>query len=172
MNNPSSRATRLCKLTGIVLAILAVVMAVGGDLEAQGKDDSAVKLTATAGKVDKDGKQTITIKMKVDDGWHAHANDVQNETYQPNMTSVSIAGSKKVDVVSIDYPKGRKHTQTFDIAGKSITETLYVYDGSVDIVATVKRTANDTGPLEVTVKFATCNDKECKLQETVKLTVK
>jgi Disulphide bond corrector protein DsbC len=68
--------------------------------------------------------------------------------------------------VSIDYPKGLKHVD------KILKETFYVYEGSVDIVATVKRAANDTGPLAVTVKYVICNDKECKPPETVKLDVK
>ncbi len=164
MSNHSFRARRLCQFTGISLVLFAMAAVAGGNVAAQGKGESAVKLTATAGKIDKDGKQTITIKMKVAAGWHAYANDVKNETFQANKTTVSVAGSNKVETVAIDYPPGLRHTEDM--------ETFYIYEGNVEIVAKVKRASSDNGPLEVTVKFVTCNDKECKPPETVKLEVK
>ncbi len=163
MENPCFRGWRLSKLTGIVLALFVVAMAASSSLAAQGKDESAVKLTATAGPIDEAGKQIITIKIKVADDWHAYANDVQNVDQQPNKTAISIAGTKKVEVLSLDYPKGLRH-----IDGK---ESYYIYEGSVDIVATVKRAANDSSALEVTVDYVTCNEKLklCKPPEKVKL---
>ncbi len=166
MNSSSFPVSRFCRLTGMILALFSMAMIADGNLSAQDKDESAVKLTASAGKIGTDGKQTITIKMKVDDGWHAYANEVDNVDLESNKTSISIAGPKKLDIVTIDYPKGLKQ--------KSGNDTFYVYEGSVDILATVKRTLNDTSPLEVTVKFVTCHDKKgiCKPPETVKLQVK
>ena len=117
-----------------------------------------------AAKTDKDGRQIITIKMNIKQGWHAYANPVKNETFEPNRTEVKITGAKKLEQVAIAYPPGQKL-----VDGQ---EVFQVYEGVVDITATVKRAASDSGPLVVTVKYVTCNDKMCLPPETVTLRVK
>jgi DsbC/DsbD-like thiol-disulfide interchange protein len=133
---------------------------------AGGQADSQVKLSATAGPIEKDGRQTVTIKMQINDGWHAYANPVKHEDLEPNQTVVKIASAKKLEDVSIAYPEGHRQT-----TGK---ETYQVYDGKVEIKAIVKRAPGDSGPLAVTVNFVTCNDKKgiCLPPESVKLEVK
>jgi Disulphide bond corrector protein DsbC len=164
MTNRFSIATRILQLAGVGLVIgtLAVAAPAGGQME------SHVKLTATAGKVDKDGRQTISIKMQIDPDWHAYANPVKNDDLEPNQTVIKVTGpkNKKLDDVSITYPAGQRH-----MTGK---ETYQVYEGSVEFLATVKRTSGDTGPLELTVNYVTCNDKKgvCLPPETVKIDVK
>ena len=40
------------------------------------KSDSVVKATAAAAKPDADGKQTVTLTLAIDKGWHLYANPV------------------------------------------------------------------------------------------------
>jgi len=166
MSNFSSRAARLSRLTGacLVLGALALAAATSLGRTAGSQPESHVKLAATAGKIDRDGTQTITIKMRVDKDWHAYANPVKHEDLGPNQTVVKIASAKKLENVSIAYPEGRRH-----MSGK---ESYQVYEGTVEIYATVKRAAGDTGRLQVTVNYVTCNDNLCLPPETVKLEVK
>jgi DsbC/DsbD-like thiol-disulfide interchange protein len=156
------------RLAGVGFVLAAAALALGGvpSAAAGGKKESQVKVTATAAKIDKDGRQAITIKMHINDGWHAYANPVKNEDLESVQTVVKIVGSKNLDKVDIAYPAGKRH-----MTG---TESYHVYEGDVEIIATVKRAAGDTGPLEVTVKYQTCHDKKmlCLPPESVKLEVK
>jgi DsbC/DsbD-like thiol-disulfide interchange protein len=144
---------------GVCIAIFAATLATASDY-----GESNVKLTASAAKIDKDGRQIITIKMNIKQGWHAYANPVKNETFEPNRTEVKLTGAKKLEEVSIAYPPGQKLVDG--------PEVFQVYEGVVEITATVKRTAGDAGPLAVTVKYVTCNDKMCLPTETVTLAIK
>jgi DsbC/DsbD-like thiol-disulfide interchange protein len=150
----------------LFLAALTVAFSSGSAALGMQQNDSQVKLAATAGKIDKDGRQMITVKMHINDGWHAYANPVKNEDLEPNQTVVKVASPKKLQTVTVDYPKGQRH-----MTGK---ETYQVYEGSVEISASVVRVPGDTGPLEVTVSYVTCNDKKgiCLPPESVKLEVK
>ena len=168
MNQSSFRGASLLRFTGAGLVVAAAaclaITTRGG--AAGGQGDSQVKLTATAGKIDTDGRQTITIKMHVNDDWHAYANPVKNEDLEPNQTVVKVTTAKKLQDVSVVYPPGHRQ-----MSGK---ESYQVYEGNVEILATVKRAAGDTGPLQVTVQYVTCNDKKglCLPPESVKLEVK
>jgi DsbC/DsbD-like thiol-disulfide interchange protein len=144
---------------GACIAVFSIALAAASD-----NGESNVKLTASAAKIDKDGRQIITVKMNIKQSWHAYANPVKNETFEPNRTEVKITSAKKLEEVVIAYPPGQKLVVGSDV--------FQVYVGVVDITATVKRAAGDTGPLAVTVKFVTCNDKVCLPPETVKLEVK
>jgi DsbC/DsbD-like thiol-disulfide interchange protein len=158
----------LIRLTGAILLAAIVLVAVGGGSApaAQDKDDPLIKVTAKSDKVDKDGWQVISIKMDVDKDWHAYANPVQHPGYEANKTLVKVTSAKKLDDVKVDFPKGVRQVDGAD--------TFYVYKGSVEIEAKVKRAAGDGGALEVTVKYVLCSDKEgvCLPQKSVVLTVK
>jgi hypothetical protein len=168
MNQSSFRRSSLLSFASICLVLAAVACIAlttrGGAVASQ--NESHVKLTATAGKIDKDGRQTITIKMRVNDDWHAYANPVKNEDLEPNQTVVKVTSAKKLEDVSVVYPEGHRQ-----MSGK---ESYQVYEGNVEILASVKRVAGDTGPLQVTVQYVTCNDKKglCLPPESVKLEVK
>src|ERR1700722_15075312 len=168
MNRSSIRKSSLLKFAGVCLVLAAVACIAltprGG--AGAGQSESHVKLTATAGKIDKDGRQTITIKMHVNDDWHAYANPVNNEDLEPNQTVVKVTSAKKLEDVSVAYPPGHRQ-----MSGK---ESYQVYEGNVEILASVKRAAGDTSPLQVTVQYVTCNDKKglCLPPESVKLEVK
>jgi DsbC/DsbD-like thiol-disulfide interchange protein len=168
MKHSSFGAAWLVRFSSVCLVLAALALASLQTVIAAdpGQGDSQVKLTATAGKIDKDGRQTITIKMHINDGWHAYANPVKNEDLEPNQTVVKIASAKKLEDVSVNYPAGQRQTV--------LKDSYHVYEGTVEILASIKRAAGDTGPLEVTVNYVTCNDKKgiCLPPEAVKLQVK
>jgi DsbC/DsbD-like thiol-disulfide interchange protein len=167
VNNRPSTLSR-SQLAGLFFLLSAGALVVAPEsLSAAGQQaESHVKLAATAGKIDKDGNQIITIKMQIGEDWHAYANPVKNEDLESCHTIVKIVGTKKLHEVSIDYPAGDRNVYN--------KEAYQVYQGNVEIKANIKRAAGDTGPLEVTVQYVTCNDKMgiCLPPESVTLQVK
>jgi uncharacterized protein YyaL (SSP411 family) len=159
-------------MTGMVAALdqyLAMAPAqppggAGGQGGGVKRSDAVVKATATADKPGADGKQTVKIKLVVDKAWHIYANPVGNQDLDSAETKVSISGKVKPKGVTVDYPKGT-------VIKDMLVGNYTVYEGTVEIKATVERAPGDTGPLEVTVKFQACNEKTCLLPGTVKLTV-
>jgi len=125
------------------------------------KSDSVVKVSAKAApeKPGADGKQEVTVTLKIDEGWHAYANPPGLEDLEPVQTTVTLKPTVKPEEVKVDYPKGK-------VINDPALGKYNVYEGTVTIKATVRRAAGDTSPLEVTVKFQTCNDKQCLLPAT------
>jgi DsbC/DsbD-like thiol-disulfide interchange protein len=153
-----------CVIAGSCFIIAAATLALPSTSVSAGgkKDESQVKFAATATKPDKDGVQTVTIKMEINNGYYAYANPVLNEDLEPTQTVVKVAGAKKSDVA---YPSGKKKTDQ--------NISYMIYEGTVEITATVTRAPGDTGPLDVTVKYAVCSVKGfCLPPEQVKLQVK
>jgi DsbC/DsbD-like thiol-disulfide interchange protein len=167
MKYATSRAVSVLRLASVSLLLGAVaLLLVGTPVVGAGgkKEPSKVKLTATAGPLAKDGTQVVTITMDIEKDWHAYANPVKFEELEAAQTTVSIASGTKLQAVNIDYPEGKRET-----VGK---DTYYVYEGKVEIKATVKRAAGDVGPLDVSVKYMVCNKSMCLAPEQVKLQVK
>jgi hypothetical protein len=133
--------------------------------ELGGPKKSYVKLSASAGKPDDDGRQVVTVTMEIEKPWYAYANPVDNEELAAGQTHVRIAGPKgKLEEVKVVYPPGKEKK-----LGK---DTFKVYEGKVSIVSQVRRARGDTGPLEVTVEYMTCNPEgQCLPPEKVKLKV-
>src|SRR5580765_2268 len=112
--------------TWLALTMTSVCMAalnVYADVD-QGKTETLVVLSATGGKIDKNGQQTITIKMQVAKGWHAYANPVKNEDYETNHTVVKVTSAKNLQKVDINYPAG--HSLVIDEMTK---ERIQAYEG-------------------------------------------
>lgn len=149
-------------LLGLVLAI--PLLGWNAPVSGQKKSDAVVKVTATADKPDADGKQTVSILLTHESGWHSYANPVGLEDLAAAQTTVAITGKNKLDDVKVDYPPGK-------LIKDKIVGDYKVFEDKVTIKATVKRAKGDTGPLDVTVKFQACNDKQCLQSATVKLTV-
>ncbi len=155
--------TSLRYAVGISALTLAVLLlGEAGTAAAQAKKpDSVVKVEAKAdGKPDASGHQTLTITLDVEKGWHVYANPVENEDLASVQTVVSIASKAKLDDVKITYPAGKPY-------GKG-DEKHKIYEGKVTIKAQVKRAAGDTGPLEVSIKLQSCNDRTCLFPVTLK----
>jgi uncharacterized protein len=135
----------------------------GGQPGGPQRSDSVVKVKATAEKPTADGKQAVTVTLTIDKGWHVYANPVGPEDLVAAQTTVAVSKTKPEDV-QVEYPKG---TEVEDnVVGK-----YRMYEGTVTIKATVRRGKEETGPLEVAVKFQACTKQQCLLPATVKVRV-
>ncbi len=155
-------------VTAVAVVAGLVLWAGRAELTARGAElsDSKVKVTAKAEKPGADGTQVVTITLDIEKEWHTYANPVGNETLVPNMTKVALEKIKAADV-QIEYPMGK--------LVKDPTEgDYYIYEGQVEIKATVKRAKDDTTPLKLKVRIAACNNKKmkCLPAATVELTPK
>jgi uncharacterized protein YyaL (SSP411 family) len=130
------------------------------------KSDSVVKITAKAepAKPGEDGKQVVSVTLTIDPGWHVYANPVGSDDLASSQTSVRVTSKAKLEDVKVVYPQGK-------LLSDATLGNYRVYEGEVTIKANVRRAAGDTGPLEVNVEFQSCNDKQCLLPATKKLTV-
>jgi thiol:disulfide interchange protein len=157
----------VCRTSVAVAATgLTVVLAWSGmPTNAGEKQDSQVKLSAIASTLGADGKQTITIKMAINEGWYAYANPVQWDELETAQTVVKVEGANKLQKVTVNYPKGNEKTEN--------GHRYYTYKGTLEIKADIERAAGDKGPLQVTVRYQTCNVSGfCLRPESVKLDVK
>jgi DsbC/DsbD-like thiol-disulfide interchange protein len=158
----------LCRLLPALLGLAAslLIWTVFATPDAHGqsqKSDSKVKITATAGKPDNDGKQVVIIKLDIEKGWHAYANPV-GEDFPGLPTTVTITAKQKPAKVQITYPRGK-------LVMDKDAGNHFIYEGEVTIKATVHRAKGDAGPFQVSVKIQTCNEKSCLLPATIHLTV-
>jgi DsbC/DsbD-like thiol-disulfide interchange protein len=124
------------------------------------KSDSVVKVDATTDKPDADGKQSVTITLDIENGWHVYANPVENEDLTNAQTVVSISAKSKLENVKVEYPAGKLQ--------KDRDEKYKIYEGKAVIKAQVKRGKGDNSPLEITITLQACNDKTCLLPATIK----
>lgn len=158
--------------TSLRLAVAAFLMfgtfvVVASSTAGGRKSDSEVKIKATATPVDASGKQEVVLTLDINKGWHLYANPVGNEEFESARTQVKIDSKSAPATVKIDFPKGNVHTDK--TVGK-----LNVYQGKVEIRASVQRAQGDQSPLDVSLKFMACGDEngQCLLPANVKLQVK
>jgi DsbC/DsbD-like thiol-disulfide interchange protein len=146
--------------------LILTIAALQSQTSAQGvkKSDSVVKVTATADKPDADGKQIVTVVLNHDAGWHTYANPVGQDDLANAQTTITVNAKTKPEDVKVEYPPGK-------LIKDKIVGDYKVYEEKTSIKAIVKRAKGDTSPLEVSVKFQACTDKQCLLGSTVKLTV-
>lgn len=128
------------------------------------RSDAVVKAKATAAKPSADGKQSVTITLVIDKGWHIYANPVGNESQEESQTTVTVTSKTKPKNVKIEYPKSK-------VVNDVLVGNYNVYEGTIEIKAAVERAAGDSSPLEIRVKLQACDDKSCLLPATIKLTV-
>ena len=142
---------------------VAVLLAAYSRAASAPESKDAVKITATADKPDADGKQTVTITIDIQKPWHLYANPVKNEDMVNSQTVVKFAANNKpLTDATIKYPAG--------VEKKDATVGNYmIYEGKVEITATVRRAKDDTSPLEVSVQVAACDENKCLLPSTVKV---
>jgi thiol:disulfide interchange protein len=146
-------------------AALASLLGLATFAFAQGKkSDSVVKVTASADKPDADGKQVITISLAMDPDWHVYANPVGNEMSVDSQTTVEVKSATPPDVLKIEYPQGK-------LVKDDKFGDYKIYEEKAAIKVLVRRKGNS--PLELAVKFQSCNDKkkQCLQPATVKLNV-
>src|SRR5262249_19223791 len=110
------------------------------------KSDAVVKVTATASpeKAGSDGKQTVTLLLTIDKGWHIYANPVGVEDLVPVQTKVVVDAKPKPEEVNVQYPEGK-------LVDDPAVGKYKVYENTVTIKATVRRASGDTSPLQISV---------------------
>ena len=128
------------------------------------KSDSVVKAEARADKPDADGKQTVTITLVPESGWHVYANPVGHVDLEDAQTVVKITGKGKPEVVKIEYPAGK-------VEKDKIVGEYKVYQDKTEIKAVVRRAKGDTEKLEISVFLQACDTKRCLASDTVKVSV-
>jgi uncharacterized protein YyaL (SSP411 family) len=127
--------------------------------------DGKVRVAATVSpeKPGDDGKQVVTLTLKIDKGWHLYKNPVpQNFPGLP--VTVTVTAQAKPEEVKVTYPEGK------EVKDATVGDHQ-VYEGEAVIKATVRRAKGDTSPLEVSVKVQACSDKNCLNPGTIKLTL-
>ena len=154
--------TTIRRLVPIALATLAAGLAPAA-AAAPLKSDSVVKATAAAGKTGADGKQTVTLTLAIDKGWHLYANPVGSEDLASVQTTVKAAAKGSLGDVKVDYPAGKK-------VKDSVLGEYLIYEDKAVIAVNVTRAAGDDSPVELTVKVQACNDSTCLLPAEIKLT--
>jgi DsbC/DsbD-like thiol-disulfide interchange protein len=131
------------------------------------KSDAVIKVAAKASKPDADGKQTVTLTIQIDKGWHIYANPVGDDTLKPAQTVVTVTGKEKLPDVKVDYPAGKV------VKDDELKIEYKVYEDKVEIKVNIMRAKGDAGPLTVAVKVMACNEekKKCLLPATVTVPV-
>jgi DsbC/DsbD-like thiol-disulfide interchange protein len=148
----------------MALVLIAALVALSGVAAAQKgpkNSEAVVKVGATAENPDANGKQTVTVTLDVDKGWHTYANPVGLDDLENAQTVVEITSKTKPESVQVEYPKGK-------LQKDNVVGDYSVYEGKVTIKATVQRAKGDREPLEVKVTFQACSDKSCLSPATVK----
>jgi hypothetical protein len=147
-----------------MLAVLAALLASAQVVLAQGKkSDSVVKAKAAADKPT-EGKQVITVTLEIDPKYHIYANPVGLSDLESTQTVLKVAGKAKLDSVKVEYPPGK-------LVKDQVVGDYKIYEGKVKIKATVQRSKNDTGALEVSIKLQACSKTGCLLPATIKVPV-
>ena len=148
-----------------ILALSATIFVFGDSPFAPAggkKSDGVVKAKAKLENIG--GKAVVVINLEINKGWHLYANPVGNDDLAPSQTTVKISAKTAPKSVNIDYPLGK-------IVNDKVLGNYGVYEGKVEIRATVERAAGDAGPLEVTVRVQACDDKTCLPPGSIRLSV-
>jgi len=149
----------------LLSAIFGWLLTISAIIAQEGKPPQPVKVNATLSPVDSQGRQTLTLKLTIEKGWHVYANPAGANGPVP--TTVQVSANAPLAHVQVEYPPGKAKMQ----AG----ETFRVYEGAVEIRVVVQRgQVNgqlDTSPLAVALRYQACNDQICLPPRTIKLTV-
>ena len=113
-----------------------------GDVPKVSASADKVKVTAVATKPDAEGKQTVTITLDIENGWHLYANPVNCEFLELEQVVVKIVAKEEAKV-KVNYPAGMTR-----FAGRERYDT---YERTVKVQATVARTKGDSSPLEIKI---------------------
>ena len=150
--------------TGIKLLAVAILSALPANAQVK-KSDSVVKIAVDAGKIENE-KQTVTLTLAIEKGWHLYANQIGQENLAI-ATEVTISGKTKPEAVKVTYPPGKLEENSF-------VGDHYIYEGKVFIEADVQRAKGDTGPLKATIQLQACSEGEngtCLLPANVEVSI-
>lgn len=139
----------------IQIALALMLIAALCNANEGGKSETKVKANLTATKLDKEGKQTITITLEIEKGWYIYANPTKANTAAElivgeNRTHVAFVAKGKVDA-QVKYPEGKLKTEVI----LKEEGRWYIYQDKVTIIADVRRSA-DVKELEAVVEVNAC----------------
>jgi len=123
--------------------------------------ESVVKISAKAGKANAAGKQTVTVSLAMEKGWHIYANPIELKGFENNQTKVEVNTKVKPASVKVIYPPG--------MLFKDSEGDYKAYEDKVDINAVVERAKGDNSPMEVIISFVACSKNLCLSPATVKV---
>ncbi|MCS7159838.1 MAG: protein-disulfide reductase DsbD family protein, partial [Gemmatales bacterium] len=91
--------------------------------QAQETKPQPVRITAQLSKPDSQGRQTLTVRLALENGWYIYANPVGASG--PIATTVQVNAAVPLREVQVEYPQGKTKT----VAG----ETYRIYQDEVEI---------------------------------------
>lgn len=147
----------------VVFALTVMAGCWAGPAFAQ-KSDAKIKVKTTTGKPDDQGRQTITLEVTIEPGWHIYANPVMSDYFKSGQTTLKAAGKAKLE--KVEYAKGiRRKDSDPDIGAYAI------YEDKVILKASVLRAAGE--PLVLELRVMACNDTkmQCLLPGTLAIKV-
>ena len=118
------------------------------------RSDSKVKASASASKIDGDGKQIVTVTLDIQKGWLLYANPVKFTFgdgkmdsefvtfFKMNRTQVFVEPKEKVTYLA-RYPSGKTK-----VDGK---DRFSVYEGRVVIPVHLERMPGEASPLRIKI---------------------
>src|SRR5271170_6455078 len=133
------RAFRLAIVMAVVVLAGIVAFRFEPELLAQKKSDAVIKAVAKAGKADADGKQTVTVNIQIEKGWHLYANPVGEDSLKPVQTVLTITGKEKLQDLKVEYPAGKT------VKDADLKIEYKTYEDKVEIKALVQRAKGDSG---------------------------
>ena len=146
---------------GFVLIVAALCIAAPAAAQ---KSDAKVKVKTSTSKPDDQGRETITLEVAIEPGWHIYANPVLSDYFKAGQTTLKAAGKAKLE--KVEYPKGtRRKDSDPDIGDYAI------YEDKVTLKATVHRPAGE--PILLELRVMACSDEkmQCLLPGTVTIKI-
>jgi DsbC/DsbD-like thiol-disulfide interchange protein len=113
------------------------------------------------------GKCKVAVELKIDDGWHIHANP-PGDADLDIPTEFTIESKLEVELINIRYPAGKKVDR-----GPGEKPQLH-YSGKVLLVGELEVPAATAGKREdlvLLINYQACNDNRCLAPKKLKLTV-
>ena len=110
---------------------------------------------------------SVTVSLKVTNGFHVNANPAANEFYIP--LEIVFRDTTFADVDTIRYPKGKVWRL------KDSDEDLLVYDGDIKMIIPLRIPKNAKAGeylLRGTIEYQACDDEVCFMPESRAVTVK
>lgn len=150
-------------LRATLISSMVLLLAASVAMAQPKRSDTVVKAQAKADKPDAAGKQTLTLTLTIDDGWHLYANPVPKD-FPGIPVSVTVDSKVKPANVKVEYPKGK-------LVKDATVGDHQVYEKTAVIKVNVERAKGDASPLDLSIKVQTCNDKSCLMPGTIKLKV-
>jgi DsbC/DsbD-like thiol-disulfide interchange protein len=148
------------------LAVLSLIALASPAKEEKGKSRAdRVQLSPSASAIAADGTQTITVTLKIDEGWVIYANAVGNEDLEEVRTVLNVTGERGLEQLSVEYPPG-------DAITNPVGGNYNVYTGEVSVKVKVRRAKADRRPLSITVHFYPFDGKTCGTVEKQTVTLR